>query len=141
MKYEYMRALHQRFFVEPDAVMQQEIEESWRCLSDRMSKEDQKNDQYEKHIAAARMTAALVAGLAVPATATELPAIRVSSCKGGDLEIGERGGLIIGPSGTDYTVASSDPDTVAVERCRLVKQTGQGSRKESAREGASSVSC
>lgn len=37
-----MRALHQRFFVEPDAVMQREIEESWRRLSDQVSKEDQK---------------------------------------------------------------------------------------------------
>ena len=27
-----------------------------------------------------------------------------------------RSGLIIGPSGTDYTVTSSDPDTVAVEQ-------------------------
>lgn len=42
MEYEYMRALHQRFFVEPDAVMQQKIEESWQRLSDRASKEDQK---------------------------------------------------------------------------------------------------
>ena len=42
MEYEYMRALHQRFFVPPDAVMQREIEESWRRLSDLVSKEDQK---------------------------------------------------------------------------------------------------
>lgn len=48
MEYEYMRALRQRFFVEPDAVMQREIEESWRRLSDQgrlsdqVSKEDQK---------------------------------------------------------------------------------------------------
>ena len=42
MEYEYMRALHQRFFVPPDAVMQREIEESWRRLSGLVSKEDQK---------------------------------------------------------------------------------------------------
>ena len=30
--------------------------------------------------------------------------------------MGERSGLIIGPSGTDYTVTSSNPDTVAVEQ-------------------------
>jgi len=30
--------------------------------------------------------------------------------------VGERSGLIIGTSGTDYTVTSSDSDTVAVER-------------------------
>ena len=30
--------------------------------------------------------------------------------------MGERSGLIIGPSGTDYTVTSSDLDTVAVEQ-------------------------
>ena len=38
------------------------------------------------------------------------------SYKGSTLEVGERSGLIIGPSGTDYTVTSSDPDTVAVEQ-------------------------
>ena len=42
MDYEYMRALRQRFFSEPDVMMQREIEEGWRCLSDRVSKEDQK---------------------------------------------------------------------------------------------------
>ena len=68
-----------------------------------------------------RITAVLTAGilttaLAIPATAAEAPAIRVSSYKGSTLEVGERSGLIIGPSGTDYTVTSSDPDTVAVEQ-------------------------
>ncbi|MDE7054642.1 MAG: CAP domain-containing protein [Oscillospiraceae bacterium] len=48
--------------------------------------------------------------------AIETPAIRVSSYKGNTLEVGERSGLIIGPSGADYTVISSDPDTVAVEQ-------------------------
>lgn len=59
------------------------------------------------------MTAAL---LAAPAQAVETQSIRVSSYKGSTLEVGERSGLIIGPGGTDYTVTSSDPDTVAVEQ-------------------------
>ena len=64
-----------------------------------------------------RTTAALTATtLAIPATAAEAPTIRVSSYKGSSLEVGERSGLIIGPSGTNYTVTSSDPDTVAVEQ-------------------------
>jgi len=54
--------------------------------------------------------------LAVPAMAAEAPAIRVSSYKGSTLEVGERSGIIIGPSGMDYSVTSSDPDTVAVEQ-------------------------
>ncbi len=68
-----------------------------------------------------RTTAALTAvilstTLAIPATAVETSAIRVGSYKGSTLEVGERSGIIIGPSGTDYTVTSSDPDTVAVEQ-------------------------
>ena len=68
-----------------------------------------------------RTTAALTATifattLAIPATAAEAPTIRVSSYKGSSLEVGERSGLIIGPSGTNYTVTSSDPDMVAVEQ-------------------------
>ena len=59
------------------------------------------------------MTTAL---LAVPAQAAETPPIRVSSYKGNTLEVGERSGLVIGPSGMDYIVTSSDPDTVAVEQ-------------------------
>ena len=59
------------------------------------------------------MTAALLAG---PAQAAETPPIRVSSYKGNTLEVGERSGLVIGPSGMDYIVTSSDPDTVAVEQ-------------------------
>ena len=60
--------------------------------------------------------AALTIGLTLPARAAEAPPVRVSSCKGNTLEIGERSGLIIGPSGTEYTVTSSDPDTVLVEQ-------------------------
>ena len=60
------------------------------------------------------MTAAL---LAVPAQAADFPdTIRVSSYKGSTLEVGERSGLIIGPSGAEYTVTSSAPDIVAVEQ-------------------------
>ena len=72
----------------------------------------------KKRIAAALTAATLTIGLTVPATATEAPnePIRVSSYKGSTLEVGERSGLIIGPSGIDYTVTSSDPDTVAVEQ-------------------------
>ena len=60
------------------------------------------------------MTAAL---LAAPAQAADFPdTIRVSSYKGSTLEVGERSGLIIGPSGAEYTVTSSAPDIVAVEQ-------------------------
>ena len=62
------------------------------------------------------MTAAL---LAVPAQAEAAPpssTIRVGSYKGNSLEVGERSGLILGPSGTEYTVTSSAPDIVAVEQ-------------------------
>ena len=54
--------------------------------------------------------------LAVPAAAAETPTIRVSSYKGNTLEVGKRSVLIIGPSGTEYTVTSSAPDVVAVEQ-------------------------
>ena len=72
----------------------------------------------KKRIAAALTAATLTIGLTVPAAAAEAPnePIRVSSYKGSTLEVGERSGLIIGPSGTDYSVTSSDPDTVAVEQ-------------------------
>ena len=70
----------------------------------------------KKRITATLTAAILTATLAVPAIAVETPAIRVSSYKGSTLEVGERSGLIIGPSGTDYTITSSDPDTVAVEQ-------------------------
>ena len=59
----------------------------------------------------------LFLGLAVPAQAVSPPdSIRVSSYKGSTLEVGERSGLIIGPSGADYSVTSSNPETVAVEQ-------------------------
>ena len=70
----------------------------------------------KKRITATLTAAILAAALAVPATAAETPTVRVSSYKGSTLEVGERSGLIIGPSGTDYTITSSDPDTVAVEQ-------------------------
>ena len=67
---------------------------------------------------AALACAALTIGLTLPAQAAETCAepIRVSSYKGNTLDVGERSGLIIGPSGAEYSVTSSDPDTVAVEQ-------------------------
>ncbi len=65
----------------------------------------------KKRITATLTAAILTATLAVPAIAVETPAIRVSSYKGSTLEVGERSGLIIGPSDTEYAVTSSDPDT------------------------------
>ncbi len=72
----------------------------------------------KKHSATALAAAILTVALAVPALATEASAesIRVSSYRGSTLKVGERSGLIIGPSGMDYTVTSSDPDTVAVKQ-------------------------
>ena len=70
----------------------------------------------KKRIAAALTAATLTLALTIPAMAVETPAIRVSSYKGSTLEVGERSGLIIGPSGADYTVTSSAPDIVAVEQ-------------------------
>ena len=70
----------------------------------------------KKRTAAVLTATILTAALTVPAMAIETPAIRVSSYKGNTLEVGERSGLIIGPSGADYTVISSAPDTVAVEQ-------------------------
>ena len=68
----------------------------------------------------AQLTAAILAFSLLPVTAlaAALPAsaVRVSSYKGNTLAVGERSGLIIGPSGTDYTVTSSDPDMVLVEQ-------------------------
>ena len=61
--------------------------------------------------------AALVFGLTLPArAAAPAETIRVDSYKGNSLDVGERSSLIISPSGTEYTVTSSDPDTVAVEQ-------------------------
>ena len=70
----------------------------------------------KKRTTAALTATILATTLAIPATAAEAPTIRVSSYKGSSLEVGERSGLIIGPSGTNYTVTSSDPDMVAVEQ-------------------------
>ena len=72
----------------------------------------------KKRIAATLTVAILTTVLTVPAMATETPdkSVRVSSYKGSTLKVGERSGLIIGPSGANYTVTSSNPDTVAVEQ-------------------------
>ena len=72
----------------------------------------------KKRIAAALTATTLTIGLTIPAMAAEAPdePVRVSSYKGSTLEVGERSGLIIGPSGANYTVTSSNPDTVAVEQ-------------------------
>ena len=72
----------------------------------------------KKHSATALATAILTVALTIPVTAIEAPAesIRISSYKGSTLEVGERSGLIIGPSGTEYTVTSSAPDIVAMEQ-------------------------
>ena len=72
----------------------------------------------KKHSAAPLTAVILATALTIPAAATAAPAesIRISSYKGSTLEVGERSGLIIDPSGTGYTVTSSDPDTVAVEQ-------------------------
>ena len=72
----------------------------------------------KKCIAAALTATTLTIGLTIPAMAAEAPdePVRVSSYKGSTLEVGERSGLIIGPSGANYTVTSSNPDTVAVEQ-------------------------
>ena len=72
----------------------------------------------KKRIAAALTATILATALAVPAMATETPdkSVRVSSYKGSTLKVGERSGLIIGPSAANYIVTSSNPDTVAVEQ-------------------------
>lgn len=72
----------------------------------------------KKRISATLTVATLTIALTIPTTAAESPdePVRVSSYKGNTLEVGERSGLIIGPSGTDYTVTSSNPDTIAVEQ-------------------------
>ena len=70
----------------------------------------------KKRITTALTAAILATTFTIPATTAETPTVRVSSYKGSALEVGERSGLIIGPSGTDYTVISSNPDTVAVEQ-------------------------
>ena len=55
-----------------------------------------------------RLTAAMLtlSLLTIPAIAADPPAsaVRVNSYKGNTLAVGERSGLMIGPSGTEYTV-------------------------------------
>ena len=72
----------------------------------------------KKCTTAALTIAILATTLAIPTTAVETPdePVRVSSYKGSTLEVGDRSGLIISSSGADYSVTSSDPDTVAVEQ-------------------------
>ena len=70
----------------------------------------------KKRIAAALTVSILTTTLAIPTTVAEAPTIQVSSYKGSTLEVGERSGLIIGPSGANYVVTSSNPNTVAVEQ-------------------------
>ena len=72
----------------------------------------------KKRSAAALMAVILAIALTIPAAATAALAesIHISSYKGNTLEVRERSGLIISPSGTDYFVASSAPDTIAVEQ-------------------------
>ena len=70
----------------------------------------------KKRITAALTAAILATTLTIPATEAPDEPVRVSSYKGNTLEVGERSGLIIGPSGTEYTVTSNAPDTIAVEQ-------------------------
>ena len=74
------------------------------------------NDQHKKAHRFRTDGTILTIVLTVPAMASETPdkPVRVSSYKGSILEVGERSGLIISPSGAEYTVTSSNPDTVAV---------------------------
>ena len=50
-----------------------------------------------------------------PAQPAAAEPIRVGSCKGNTLKANDRSGLIIGPSGRNYTVTSSNPAAVAIE--------------------------
>lgn len=76
-----------------------------------------KMKDFASRLTAGIACAALVFGLTLPAkAAAPAETIRVGSYKGNSLDVGERSGLIIGPSGTEYTVTSSAPDTVAVEQ-------------------------
>ncbi len=75
----------------------------------------------KKCISAASTAATLTIGLTIPAMTTEAPgkSVWVSCYKGSTLGAGEHSGFIIGPCGTEYTVISSDPDTVAVEQVQI----------------------
>ena len=65
------------------------------------NQEEMQMTNTKKRITAALTAAILATTLTIPATAAETPTIRVSSYKGSTLEVGERSGLIIGPSGTE----------------------------------------
>lgn len=69
-----------------------------------------------KHILSILICVTLTAALAFPVQAAEVSSIRMGSYKGNTLAVGERSGLILAPVGTEYTVTSSDPGTVAVEQ-------------------------
>ena len=69
-----------------------------------------------KHILSILTCVTLTAALAFPVQAAGVSSIRVGSYKGNTLAVGERSGLILAPVGTEYTVTSSDPGTVAVEQ-------------------------
>ena len=69
-----------------------------------------------KHILSILTCVTLTAALAFPVRAAGAASIRVGSYKGNTLAVGERSGLILAPVGTEYTVTSSDPSTVAVEQ-------------------------
>lgn len=49
------------------------------------------------------------------APAKPAEAVQIASVKGDTLTVGERSGLMIGSSGADYTVTSSDPVVISVE--------------------------
>jgi hypothetical protein len=99
------------------------------------------------------VTTGILIGLLMASTAAhaaEAPPIRVSSYKGAVLEVGERSGLVIGPSGAAYTVTSSDGhggggtgDELLGGRCQVRGecgdhrlQPGRGNRRPDADRGA-----
>lgn len=71
----------------------------------------------KKHITTALTATILSAALTVPATAAEIPVIRMSSYKGNSLEAGERSFLTIGPARAEDTASSGKLEIVAVEPC------------------------
>ena len=62
----------------------------------------------KKRIIATLTATILTVTLNASARVAEASSIQASSCS--TLSVGEHSGLIIGPSGTDYTVISSAPD-------------------------------
>ena len=82
----------------------------------------------KKRVTAALIAATLTIGLTVPAMAMEVPPIRVSSYKGSTLEVGERGGLIIGPGNASYTVTSGYPiASTSIHKQIVLKEGRSGS--------------